>query len=92
MVSKIDFCSLKQTCIKIHEIYGYTFKRRCVNLPRQEPTEVQISKLKLKLYRKNKKCTCILVIALNLKILCMRFLTAQLNRTMTEKIIDMKDT
>ena len=43
-------------------------------------TEVQISKLKLKLYRKNQKC--ISVIELNPKILYMRFLTAQLNRTL----------
>ena len=46
-------------------------------LSSQEPIDVQISKLKLKLCRKNQKC--ILVIALNPKILCMRFLTAQLN-------------
>ena len=52
-------------------------------LSSQEPTEVQISKLKLKLRRKNQKC--ILVIALNPKILYMRFLTAQLNRTLMEK-------
>ena len=37
----------------------------------------QISKLKLKLFRKNHKC--ILVIAFNPKILYMRFLTVQLN-------------
>ena len=49
----------------------------------QEPTEVQISKLKLKLCRKNQKC--ILVIALNPMILYMRFLTAQLNRTLMKK-------
>ena len=49
-------------------------------LSRQEPTEIQITKLKLKLFRKNQKC--ILVIALNPKILYMRFLTAQLNRTL----------
>ena len=47
-----------------------------------EPTEVQISKLKLKLYRKNQKC--ILVIAVNPKILYLRFLTAQLNRTLKD--------
>ena len=52
-------------------------------LSSQEPTEVQISKLKLRLCRKNQKC--ILVIALNPKILYMRFLTAQLNRTLMEK-------
>ena len=55
----------------------------------QEPTEVQISKLKLKLCTKNQKC--ILVIALNPMILYMRFLTAQLNRTMMKKIINMKN-
>ena len=49
----------------------------------QEPTEVQISKLKLKLCRKIQKC--ILVIALNPKFLYMRFLTAQLNRTLMKK-------
>ena len=32
------------------------------------------------------------VIALNPKILYMRFLTAQLNRTLMKKIINMKDT
>ena len=53
-------------------------------LSSQEPTEVQISKLKLKLCRKNQKC--ILVIALNPMILYMRFLTAQLNRTLIKKI------
>ena len=52
-------------------------------LSSQEPTEVQISKLKLKLRRKNQKC--ILAIALNPKILYMRFLTAQLNRTLMKK-------
>ena len=52
-------------------------------LSSQEPTAVQLSKLKLKLYRKNLKC--ILVIALNPKILYMRFLTAQLNRTLMKK-------
>ena len=65
-------------------------QRRWVILSSQEPTEVQISKLKLKLCRKNQKC--ILVIALNPKILYMRFLTAQLNRTLMKKIINMKDT
>ena len=59
-------------------------------LSSQEPTAVQLSKLKLKLYRKNLKC--ILVIALNPKILYMRFLTAQLNRTLIKKIINMKNT
>ena len=49
--------------------------RRWVILSSQEPTEVQISKLKLKLCRKNQKC--ILVIALNPKILSMSFLTAK---------------
>ena len=44
------------------------YLRRWVNLSIKEPTEVQ----------KNKKC--ILVIALNPKILYMRFLTDQLNR------------
>ena len=52
-------------------------------LSSQEPTGVQISKLKLKLYKKNQKC--FLVIALNPNILCMRFLTAQLNRTLIKK-------
>ena len=49
----------------------------------QEPTEVQIFKLRLKLCRKNQKC--IFVIALNRKILYMRFLTAQLKRTLIKK-------
>ena len=49
-------------------------------LSSQEPTEVQISKLKLRTCRKNQKCD--LVIALNPKILYMRFLTAQLNGTL----------
>ena len=40
--------------------------------------------------KKNKKC--ILVIALNLKNLYMRFLTANLNKTLIKKIIEMKDT
>ena len=57
-------------------------------LSNQEPTEVQIS-LKLKLCRKNQKC--MLVIALNPKILYMRFQSVQLNRTLMKKIIDMKD-
>ena len=51
-------------------------------LSNQEPTEVQIS-LKLKLCRKNQKC--MLVIALNPKILYMRFPTAHLNRTLMKK-------
>ena len=42
-----------------------------------------ISKLKLKRCRKNQKCD--FVIALNPKILYMRFLTAQLNRTLMKK-------
>ena len=53
------------------------------DLSSHEPTEVHISKLKLKLYRKNQKC--FLLIALNPKILYMRFLTAQLNRTVIKK-------
>ena len=52
-------------------------------LSTQEPTEVQISKLKLKFYRKNQKC--ILVIALNPKILYILFLAAQLNRILIKK-------
>ena len=44
----------------------------------------------MKLYGKNR--ICILVIALNPKILYMRFLTAQLNRTLFKKFINMKDT
>ena len=59
-------------------------------LSSQEPTEVQISKLKLKLCRTNQKY--ILVIALNPKILYMRFLTAQLSKTLMKKIINMNDT
>ena len=60
-------------------------------LSSQEPTELQISKLKFKLYRKNQRC--ILVIALNPKILYMHFLTVQLNRTIDlKKIIIMKYT
>ena len=46
-------------------------------LSSQEPTEVPISKLKFKFCRKNQKC--ILVTALNPKILYMRFITARLN-------------
>ena len=45
----------------------YPYIRRWVILSSQEPTEVQISKLELRLCRKNQKC--ILVIALNPKIL-----------------------
>ena len=52
-------------------------------LSSQKITEVQISKLKLKLCRKNQKR--ILVITLNPKIVYMRFLTAQLNRTLIKK-------
>ena len=59
-------------------------------LSSQEPTEVQKSKLKLRLCRKKQRC--ILVIALNPKILYMRFLTAQLKRTLMKKIINMTDT
>ena len=59
-------------------------ERRWVILSSQEPTEVQISNLKLELYRKNKKY--ILVIALNPNILYMRFLTAQLTRTLIKKL------
>ena len=55
------------------------------DLSSQEPTEVQLSKLKLKLYRKNQKN--ILVIALNPKILYMHFLTAQLNKSLIKKIM-----
>ena len=44
----------------------------------------------MKLYGKNP--ICILVIALNPKILYMRFLTAQLNRTLFKKFINMKYT
>ena len=64
---------------------GVCIQRRWVILSSQEPTEVQISNLKtkLKLYRKNKKY--ILVIALNPKVLYMRFLTAKLNRTLIKK-------
>ena len=59
-------------------------------LSSQKITEVQISKLKLKLCRKNQKR--ILVITLNPKIVYMSFLTAQLNRTLMKKILNMKDT
>ena len=59
-------------------------------LSSQEPTEVQISQLKLNFFRKNQKS--ILVFALNPKILYMPFLTARLNRTSMKKIINMKDT
>ena len=52
-------------------------------LSSQEPTEVQILKLKLTICRKNQKC--ILVIALNPMILYIRFLTAQLNKTLMKK-------
>ena len=65
-------------------------KRRWVILSSQEPTEVQISKSKLKLCRKNKKC--ISVIALNPKIIYMRFLTAQFIRTLMKKIINISGT
>ena len=67
-----------------------TLQRRWVILSSQEPTEVQISKLKLKLCSKKQKC--ILVIVLNLKISYMRFQTAHLNRTLMKKFINMKDT
>ena len=56
-------------------------KRRWVILSSQEPTEVQISKLKSTLSRQNQ--ICILVIA---------FLPAQLNRTLMKKIINIKCT
>ena len=46
--------------------------------------------LKLKLSRKNQKC--VLVIALNPKILYMCLLTGQLNKTLIKKIIDIRDT
>ena len=59
-------------------------------LSSQEPTEVQLSKLKLKFYRKNQKN--ILVIALNPKILYMHFLTAQLKRSLIKKNHIMKYT
>ena len=61
-------------------------ERRWVILSSQEPTEVQLSKLKSKLYRKNLKC--ILVIVLNPKNLCMHFLTAQLNNRNLYPIYD----
>ena len=53
------------------------------DLSSQELTEVHISKLKFKLYRK--KSEMYLAIAFNPKILYMRFLTAQLNRTLIKK-------
>ena len=49
-----------------------------------------IKVIKLRLCRKNQKC--ILVIALNPKILYMRFLAVQLNITLMKIIINMKDT
>ena len=55
----------------------------------EEPTELQISKLNCISIEKNQKY--ILVMPLNLKNLYMRFLTAQLKRTL-KKIIDIKDT
>ena len=65
-------------------VVNFQSKRRWVVLSSQEPTEVQISKLKLRLCRKNQKC--ILVIAMNPKILYVRFLAAQLNRTLMKKL------
>ena len=74
----------KKWSVMLFSIYRYlNIHRRWVILSSQEPTEVQISKLKLNLRRKNQKC--ILVIALNPKILYMRFLTAQLIRTLMKK-------
>ena len=56
-----------------------------MNLSNQEPTEVQINiKVKIEIYRKKNK-KGILVIALNPKILYMRFLTAHLKRTLIKK-------
>ena len=49
-----------------------------------------IIKIKIETLEKNQKC--ILVIALNPKILYVHFLTAQLNRILIKKIINMKDT
>ena len=46
-------------------------------------------KVKIETLWKNQKC--ILVIALNPKILYMRLLTARLNRTLMKKIINMND-
>ena len=52
--------------ISIHNLENsFSDERRWAILSSQEPTEVQLSKLKLKLYWKNQKC--ILVIALNPK-------------------------
>ena len=47
-------------------------------------------KVKIETLKKNQKC--ILITALNPMILYMRFLTAQLNRKLMKKIINMKDT
>ena len=62
-------------------------------LSSQEPTEVQISKLKLKLYKK-KKSEMYFNYCIESKNFINAFLTAQLNRTfnLINKIIDMKDT
>ena len=45
-------------------------------------------KVKIKILKKKQKCTLFIA----LKILYMRFLTAQLNKTLIKKIRDMKDT
>ena len=76
-----NVCSLTSFFFYTQLSISATFcKRRWVILSSHEPTKVQILKLKLKLCRKYQKC--ILVIALNPKVLyIMRVLTAQLNRT-----------
>ena len=57
-----------------------------------EPETHRSTNIKVKIETLQKKQKCILVIALNPKILYMHFLTAQLNRTLIKKIINMKDT
>ena len=80
----VCICFLISLVEDSRKIVTFKLLRRWVILSSQKPTEVQISKLELKLYRKNQKC--ILVIALNPTILYMHFLTAQLNRTLIKKI------
>ena len=63
-----NYLHLHNISISNHKVHiTICEQRRWVILLSQEPTELQISKLKFKLYRKNQKC--ILVIALNRSVL-----------------------
>ena len=57
-----------------------------------EPGTHRSTNIKVKIEILEKKSEMYVVIALNPKILYMLFLTAQLNRTLIKKIIDIKDT